>query len=276
MDISYHRDWFKKQVEKADKLIEIYEKDGIYDAEIILCCTASALASTIWQRNHKDKIDRKRFVEFLVKFSTITPPVETISACILSEQLEHNKKNVELEIAIKKFFVSEFNYRGKSPFEYGESGSGLYAGTLQSIIPPEKIDTSEIEIQRLLPSLSLKEIRNASYASVIYSDLRSGLIHEYEVTGDLSGFGWHDKIDNLSYMNFKTLPLEQEVHLISHKHNISLNEARDALTKSQRKLYFPYSYIKNIIVSASNELFNYWENVEDFNQPYPQKWWIDG
>jgi len=276
METSYHREWLQKQVEKADKLLEVYGKEGTADAEIILCCTASALASTLWRRRENDRFDRKRFVEFLVKFSNSNPSIEKISICSLARYFEQKKKDNELNIIIKNFFGSEFNYKEKTSFEYGETGNGLYASALSEIIEPEDIDVAEDKIQTIVPVLKLSEIRKSSYANIIYTDLRSGLIHEYEVSGNLSWFGRARNGDKICYMNFIEFPAENDVQNLAKKHSIKPEEARDALSRTQRRLFFPYTYIKEVVVTSAISLFEYWEATSKFEQPYPLKWWADG
>jgi len=279
MDTSYFQDWFQRRIEIADNIFKIFGKDGVSDAEIIIFCAASALSYISWPRTDKqDHRDRKRFVEFLVKFSSGKYPIKIISTALLIQQLDQPNHKTDADILIEKFFRSKYDYYSKSPERYHPDIEDIrYApGTLSRIIDPKDIDATEERILELIPAIKLKEIRKSSYASIIYSDLRSGLVHKYEPGEKVARRGWNRKDDKLSYINYMIMPDEKDVEEFASLYNIDNQEARDALAQTQRRIYFPYEFIRNTVSDAANSLFEHWRDASTLSQNEPTKWWIDG
>jgi hypothetical protein len=132
----------------------------------------------------------------------------------------------------------------------------------------------EIEVFQLIPEIEKREIRRSSYASIIYSELRNGLVHEYELFPNLASHGWPGKENQLCYINFLIFPEEQDVSDVDKRCGISEEKARDALSRTERRLYFPYSFIRNLIKGTAESVFNYWESAQEFTKPEPASWWI--
>ncbi len=144
------------------------------------------------------------------------------------------------------------------------------------MIYPNDIDTDEASIHHLIPALPNACIRRASYANIIYSDLRSGLVHEYKITGNATSTRWHEDPTRISYINLIVMPDEKKVADTAREYRIAVNEARDALTATQRRLYFPYSYIRQVAEETASSVFTYWDSIDDFFRPQPASWWIEG
>ena len=281
MDISYFEDWFQKRLKIADSIVATFGKEANSDAEILLFCAASSLATIVWPRSdNKNPGDKKRFVQFLIEHSSQThPPLDTISVDLLIRQLLNGSRTDEANVLIQKFFRSEYAYFSKSHMYYYDDGPKhiqYAAGTLSSIYHPDEIDVTEEKIRELVPELSRREIRRCSYASVIYSNLRSGLVHEYEPTGNVAEFGWNKSGDRLAYINSLVMPDEKDVKTFADQYKIELQEARDALAQTQRRIYFPFDYIRDVITGAANSLFAYWRNASELSRTEPTDWWMDG
>lgn len=281
MHTSYFEDWFQKRLEIADDIVNKYGKDAVYDAEIILFCAASSLAAILWPRNAaKRPGDKKRFVQFLIEYSSKTyPSLKTISVDLLIRHLLNESNTTEAKILIEKFYRSEYAYYSKSPTHYYDDGPRdieYAAGTLSKIYYPHEIDVAEEEIMKLTPALARREVRKCSYASIIYSDLRSGLVHEYEPADNVAEHGWNKLENGLAYINYLIMPDEKEVEKFASQYKIEMQEARDALSQTRRRIYFPYDYIHNTIISAANSLFEYWREVSGLSRTEPDDWWIDG
>jgi hypothetical protein len=281
MDTSYFEDWFQKRLKIAESIVATFGKDAISDAEILLFCAASSLAAIVWPRSDtKNPSDKKRFVQLLIEYSSaIDPPLDTISVDLLIRQLLSGSRTDQANIFIEKFFHSEYAYFSKSPMHYYDNGPKDIqhaAGTLSRIYDPNQIDVTEEKILELVPDLSRREIRKCSYASVIYSDLRSGLVHEYEPTGNVAEFGWSKSGDRLAYINNLIMPEEKDVKTFADQYKIEIQEARDALAQTQRRIYFPFDYIRNAITGAANSLFAYWGNASELSRKEPTDWWMDG
>lgn len=281
MDISYFEDWFQKRLKIAENIVATFGKDTISDAEILLFCAASSLAAIVWPRSAmKNPGDKKRFVQFLVEYSpAIYPSLNTISVDLLIRQLLNGSHTAEANILIKKFYHSEYAYFSKSPVHYYDNGPKDIehaAGTLSTIYHPHEIDASEEKILELAPALQRREIRKSSYASIIYSDLRSGLVHEFEPKGNVAEYGWNKSGFALAYINNLIMPNEKDVEVFAEQYMVTTQEARDALSQTQRRLYFPYEYIRDAIIGAANSLFAYWKNASVLSRTEPTDWWIDG
>jgi hypothetical protein len=242
------RDWFRRKVELCDKIIAIakgYEED----AEILLCCAVSALAAKLWI-NQKDKF---RFVEFLVRF---TPPSFNITKISIPTLIGFNKK---CDVSSKKL------------------RDNFYPPDDSLILHGSQIDKFESDITKLLPNIPLKDIRKSSYANIIYSDLRCGLIHEYRVRFDnMRPWGMSAKKDEPSYDNDVIIPDIADVKKMAAELKISEKEATMRLTKSKRVIYIPYGYLRNALTGAANNAFNYWDSASSFSIDKPTLWWIEG
>jgi hypothetical protein len=281
MDTSYFEDWFQKRLKIAENIVATFGKEAISDAEILLFCAASSLATIVWPRSDtKNPSDKKRFVQFLIEYSSsIHPSLDTISVDLLIRQLLNGSRADEANILIQKFFHSEYAYFSKSPMHYYEDGPKdikYAAGTLSSIYDPHEIDVTEEKILELVPDLSRREIRKCSYANIIYSDLRSGLVHKYEPTDSVAEFGWSRSGDRMAYINNLIMPDEKDVKTFADQYKIELQEARDALAQTQRRIYFPFDYIRDVITGAANSLFAYWRNASELSRTVPTDWWMDG
>lgn len=281
MDTSYFEDWFQKRLKIAGNIVATFGKEAVSDAEILLFCAASSLATIVWPRGDaKNPGDKKRFVQFLIEYSSaMHPPVDTISVDLLIRQLLNGSRTDEANILIHKFFRSEYAYFSKSHMYYYDDGPKhikYAAGTLSRIYDPHEIDVTEEKILELVPDLSRREIRKCSYANIIYSDLRSGLVHEYEPTGNVAEFGWSRSGDRLAYINNLIMPSEEDVKAFAIQYKIDIQEARDSLSQTQRRLYFSYEYIRDALTDAANSLFAYWRNATVLSRTEPTDWWMDG
>lgn len=157
------QDWFRRRLEIADGLAK--DPTAVFDAEILLCCAMSALAATAWPGERKD---HKRYIEFLVHFVRSEPDMRLISVPVLAQRLEQDP----------------------SYFRGGRSLRDRFFPELGRIYDYREVDKTEAEILTVLPSPPppIATIRESSYASIIYSDLRSGLVHEYALSNDLADF----------------------------------------------------------------------------------------
>ena len=224
------QDWFRRRLEIADGLVENH--NAVFDAEILLCCAISALAAIAWSGDRKD---RRRYIEFLVRFVRSDPQVTLISVPILTQRLESYPSRIqEGKVLRREFFPSE---------------SGR-------IVNYREIDKAEDEIRALLPRLPVSMIREASYASILYSDLRTGLIHEYGLYGNLAG---------------QPMSIERG---IPHYANM-LTGAPPNMT-TVKKLFLPYPYIRTVAEEAVHASCDYWGSVSGWEISAPTRWWIFG
>jgi hypothetical protein len=152
----------------------------------------------------------------------------------------------------------------------------LYESTLPNIIDPDDVDTDEENIHGIEPRTSTRSIRHASYANIIHTDLRSSLVHTYELGENLTGSGWHQGSDCLNYVNYDVEPEQCKVEATAKEVGVTSVEAREGLTKVRRCLYFPYAFIRRLTQETADSVFSSWDTVGIFSRPQPANWWIDG
>ncbi len=151
---------FSKFIYKKISLAEkIYngENDGGYN-EIVLIFSAvlSSIASEMWPGKN---IDRKRFVELLVKYTPFSLKAKYISIPVLWQKFIQIN-DFDSQIILEK----KYNLKG------------------YQLLTDEEIDSTEDYIFEILPKLTEKEIRKYSYAQIFYEYVRSPIIHEYQIS----------------------------------------------------------------------------------------------
>lgn len=99
----------------------------------------------------------------------------------------------------------------------------------------------------------MKEIRRHSYASVLYTEIRSYYVHEYKTGGKAYPEPQTRRIDvEISYCNDMVGLNQGEIHMV-HIH---------------------YKWVKKIALSILNST----KSIIESGQPQsrPAKWWIEG
>jgi len=235
MDTASFRQWLEARLQISEGLKALGE-GAEADAEILLCCVISALAAAMWPG---DRIDRFRFVEFLVRFADPSHQVKRISVPLLVAQLRANKKTNEM-VRLKDEF---------------------YPGRRELVVTGEEIDQSEVKVLRALKGVARKDIREASYAGVLYSEFRSPLIHTYRLSRNLEPWGVSERTDVPTYVNLHKPNDPTEVQRYARRRKVSEAEAVLTLTSSERYLYFPYRYVRSVVTSAAEGAFGFWEGA---------------
>jgi hypothetical protein len=139
----------------------------------------------------------------------------------------------------------------------------------------EDVDVSEAEILAHLPHLKIPEIREASYAGIIYRDLRCALVHEYKVSSYLTTFDLWDERENPSYVNMRLPPNESEAQRLASEFGIPVEYAQEAISNQTRLLYLPYPFIRNALASVANSAFDVWDQSTTFTKLPHRYWWIE-
>jgi hypothetical protein len=116
------------------------------DLALILCAVLSACAAQRWPGSG---VDRKRFVELLVK---ISPP-------------DYHTDWVAVPALIADGLVDEKDT--------------LYVANETRIFTDEEIDLPILDAATRYPQVDLKKLKTHTYASLIYVWLRNGYAHEY-------------------------------------------------------------------------------------------------
>ena len=178
------REWYQSRLDIADSIVTEFGVGGQIDAEILSCCTLSTLAARIWPKER----DRRRYIQLLVDFAPDRAEVSRISVPKLQERLKSVGDTASAE-RLESHFLE--NLEGR-------------------ILVGAEVDQSEETLNRLLPSVSSKLLRESSYAGIIYIDLRCGLVHEYSLDPNMTGFGLSRRQDVPSYVELAEVEFSDE------------------------------------------------------------------
>lgn len=228
METIYFQKWLNSKLELATLLVEEKGEEAEPDAQILLCCAISGFAAVLWPGTG---LDRQRFIQLLIEFSPIHERLKRISTPVLASNLRNSKNSKSAKVLSDKYFP----------------------GHPTEMLDPEQVDRPESEIISIFPSLKLKKIRKASYASIIYTDLRCALVHEYSLSPNLTDFNLFGNTDTPTYVNIQTIAGQR-----------------------RRVLHLPINYIKTILKETADNLFEYWASSTSWTKPIPSSWWADG
>ena len=230
MSISYQL--FVEQKIKIAQALDAGCCEGTYaEGALILCSIISAMSAIAWPDDKKHRgIDRKRFVEIITRFPPPGIDPKKVSGPLLVQ--DGKACNSRIGISKKNLRFSEAN------------------------------DLNEADVVNVCPGLSLSEIRNYSYANLLYEQIRCGYAHQY-MTGQKASD--HD-------------PLRQIFN--PNKSGISyINGNRD--NTMYRFIHFPLQWIASVAESVARGLDI--ELSRQGKKPFddqcfevPTKWWIEG
>jgi len=215
---NYISTFVERRIALATNLAEGRCGGSILDAFLILSSAMSAIASEVWPG---EGIDKKRFTELLVKYSNVSPSPSMVSVPLLYHSLDND--------AISKSIV-------KSSFLKFNHGR---------ILTDMDVDKNENELKAVLEKLDLRSIRKYSYACLFYTEFRSGLVHEGEVSE-----------------NAYPVPITQRQAAVSYSN-----------WESSRLIVFHFPWIIEILRSIA---FNLDPIFESLPLPSPKRWWTEG
>jgi len=171
---TYYIHEVNKKISIAKKLNNGEIGGSYFEAILIVSSILSATASILWPG---ENIDRKRFVELLIRYNQTDDDFSNISLPILNESRILTK---EQEHKILK----EYNTK---------SFSQIFTGN--------EIDIPEHIICALCPDIDLKKLREYSYANIFYKYIRSTIVHEYSVSPFASTHPMTQRNTFVSYNN---------------------------------------------------------------------------
>jgi hypothetical protein len=147
--LPYYQSFAKQKINIVESLSSFSNKDTYAESALILCAVISSISAIAWPEDNKHKnIDRKRFVEIIVKFPPPKIDLKKISAPLLVQ--DDKTLNNRLGISKSAFYLTEDK------------------------------DLDETDLQNKCPFLGLKEIRKYSYANLLYEQIRCGYAHQYK------------------------------------------------------------------------------------------------
>ena len=180
IDTKRVREWYQSRLDIADAIVSRFNDEGLFDAEIILCCALSAISSRIWPKES----DRARYVQLLIDFAPDQAEVTKISVPRLQARLM-TKGDVASANLLETHFLTDVDSR---------------------ILTATEVDQPPEVVKKLLSAVPLKFIRESSYAGIMYKDLRCGLVHEYSLGPHMVDFGMSHIQNELHYVNMVAVP----------------------------------------------------------------------
>ena len=223
--------WMQGKKEIAQALAQ-GECGGTYaEAAIILCAGISAMASFCWPRRDNDKA---RFIEVIVTFCSKTIDPTIISVPLLADKSELWRRR--LPITSKSYWL-----------------------TVKHDLPEDRVASMCAGLSADLK----KEIRQYSYAALLYKELRCNFMHEYRV-------GARASVSDAARSVFKVGATD-----ISYVYPVE-----DPGVPTQRRIHFPLDWIVEIAASVAKGIDNECKRqkkcvFEDLKLK-TIKWWIDG
>jgi hypothetical protein len=216
-------DWVKEKQQIALRLSS-GECGGSYgEAVIILCAALSTIAAKVWPGNG---IDRKRFVQLLIEYAPPNFDVAKISVPLLVGSLRSAGKIDEMG-RIKTVFIN-----------YDPS----------RVLTGDEVDKTEQEILAVCSTLNSQELRECSYANLLYREVRSSYAHEYR-PGERAD-PWPMTMDpnaRVSYVNWANDP--------------------------DRHIHFHIDWIAELAMSIAKAVDSV---ANKLPLQAPSKWWIEG
>lgn len=192
---------------------------SFYDALLIILSVLSATSSNLWKDK---KIDKKRFVELLIRYNTTEYDFSDISIFIM-----HQKEPDFLSKEQHNYFFNKCNFLDTK----------IYTGS--------DVDVKEADVLFQWPKIKLKELRKFSYASLFYDEIRSFLIHEYSVSDFASIYPMSQRNVFVSYVNCLHNKCEVRHQICFHFDillNIVKNIAQNVATIDKLPLELPQKW----------------------------------
>ena len=215
--------WIRGKTAIAERLAA-GECGGAYaEAVIILSSAISAIAADAWPG---ERIDRKRFVELFKDFCNPTLHPVRISVPLLIGYLRGSGKAAE-ERVIRERFMDFVPSR---------------------VLTGDDTDQEESTILSCCPTLAPKEVREFSYANVLYREVRSAFVHQYRSGGKADPWPLTEESeDSISYGNWYGEP--------------------------DRHIHFPVGWIRLVAESTADAVD---QKGSAIPMVHPVVWWIDG
>jgi hypothetical protein len=199
------------------------------EGAIILCVAISAMAAVWWPGK---EIDKKRFIEIITKFRTSEFDPTMVSVSLLAEKSDVWRQ--KLQISNKHWYLT-----GKD-------------------------DETDTCVLNLCPGSLKKYVREYSYASLLYCQIRCNFVHKYRI-GERAVEG--DQVRSVFNVN------DSEISYVNPFDNGNL--------PPKRLIHFPLEWIGGLAANIARELDaecvqQNKQIFEDLALTRPDPWWIDG
>lgn len=178
MGNSWLKEWSDKKIDLASRL-NSGECGGSYaEAVIILCSVLSGIAADVWPGRN---IDRKRFVELLVKCTGASHCSQKVSVPLLVGAVR-DRGDRQLAETLRR---------------------DLLPISETSVITGDDVDKTIDELKTAYPAIDVMTLKKNSYACLLYEEVRSGYVHEYKPgeRSDSWAMGSVRQNSSISYIN---------------------------------------------------------------------------
>jgi len=215
-------EWIKGKTAIAERLLAGQCGGDYAEAVIILSSSISAIAADAWPG---DRIDRKRFVELFKDYCNPALHPVRISVPLLIGYVRNAGKLAE-ERTLRDRFMNVFP---------------------SQILKGDDTDQEESAILSSCPTLARKDVREFSYANVLYREVRSAFVHQYRSGGRADPWPLADEAEDVvSYGNWHGEP--------------------------DRHIHFPVGWIRVAAESMAEALD---QKTAAVPMPHPPIWWVD-
>ncbi|WP_143752167.1 hypothetical protein [Marinobacter profundi] len=183
----WRTEWMATKSNIALKLAQGDCGAGYAESVIILCSAISAVAAELWPGKRKD---RARFIELIVHSTPSSGRL--VSVPLLLEILKGEGRTQEIQLLNDQL--------------------GRFQET--RVLTSEDIDLKEEEVFASVPNLSLKAVRSCSYANLLYDEIRSSYVHQYDPGNRANPWPMSSrKTSPASYVNVLNRPREIHFHV---------------------------------------------------------------
>jgi hypothetical protein len=223
---TWRRDWVSEKCDVATRLSNGDAGGGYAESAILVCAALSALSAELWVGRG---IDRVRFIEMLARFGTNSNDCKLISIPLLVQHLNNSSRSSEALQMQHAFALSS---------------------TARVLVGPD-VDKNEDTVLSICPQLDLQEVRRFSYASILYSEVRSSYAHEYR-SGEQAD-SW-------------------PMTMLPDQHVSYINRITDSL-EMRRLIHIHSGWFVQIAIELASAVDNL---ANTLPLPKPQVWWADG
>jgi hypothetical protein len=206
------------------------------DACLLVSGLVSAIASFVWPGTRGD---RRRFIEACVRFSDKDSDADKISVPLLRIWLLEQKRFDEvraLEAKRPQFFGRGYGAR---------------------VVLGEEVDADEAELRAEFPMVDLAILRQHSYPTVLYEQVRCKLVHEGELDGKASRFPMTTRDEaRISYVN-RTVAV--------------LDGGTVSEPQRDRRIFFHMTWLTDLVRTMARKA-----DAELLAGPLPEpaRWWV--
>jgi|GEM_PF-3007902 len=217
---------FAKRIISVAEQLDAGACGGSYaEACILVSALVSGISADLWPGTGNDQ---RRFTETWVRYADPALHSTLVSLPLLYAELLQRGQRSEADLLARI--------------------SSVPLGKDARIVTRDDVDRDEPTVVGACTSLSFKDVRRFSYPSIFYRLFRSGLVHEYQLSGRATSSPMTTRPAHVSYSNHIDRP-------------------------SGRRIHFHFSWLAALAESIAT---NASSDVSQRPLPSPTRWWTDG